>query len=324
MYSVFVTPAHTSKSHPTRSISLFSFLFAPLQANQTLLSAVFSIKTSDQRRSQRSYPTPLIVSLDHSAYSISSDWEVELASADSDSASRCCCCFFSSSTLPQKCFMMIDRDGTYHLAGQPRPRNGSLAPAIKQMVFAIVIANQRVKVLFANGTRFGMHQLKARMRECPEGRVLKKPEHFELTYPAEAPELANVRIELSVTYSEMVQCSDSISRAWPWAEVWSLAASVAEVEIPGVLVRPVSADSRFDLSVRASFEQRPLFEYDGSNVSMRELHSTTCDGDDEGEPGEPSWFFSPVDKRTMMDMVMARRRGSADWSVFTDIISDKR
>ncbi len=246
--------------------------------------------------------------------------------------------------------MMIEHDGTYFLLGQPKQQQHANIlmqprPAIKEMLYAIVIEREQIKIYVSNGTRFGLDQMKASIqRSAEEGRILKRPELFELH---SAPVDSEIQVEVHIAYPGYIQCSDFINRSVEWRDVWRLSpGSVMEVSVPGVFSRLTRKELSFELAISARLEARVLFQFDDSSLSVYELHSTRCEEEREQQSAdygrrassEGLVAFSPIQKRTMFDMIMSRQGGVFDsasmcavkessaieWNVFMDIIKDNK
>jgi hypothetical protein len=274
-----------------------------LTGDQTVLSPMILVKTNFENQI---YSKPIIISLDHSAQSIETQWETSVFYKSSNGArfeeiSEKSNLNFYSKAISNKCFMMTERDGIYVLVGRPSLNSANTS---KEMKYAIILVNGAVKVFIAQNTRANTEILNEEIQKS-NGRIISNRVEnlFELNYPTKAKlENSFLNLDLNINYNNSIINSDSTCRKIRMAEVWNSSCDFIEIEIPITINNTLCKQqfnqsinfkmssnasnsnntntnlnkNMFDLMVSLEFENRTLFSYSNLNASMQELHTANC------------------------------------------------
>jgi len=271
--------------------------FLELKGDQTVLSPTILVKTNCEHQI---YSKPIIISLDHSALSIDTQWETSVYyksphASHFEEANEKSNLSFYSKAISNKCFMMTENDGMYVLVGRPSINSTNTS---KEMKYAIILVNGAIKVLIAQNTRANTEILNEEIQKS-NGKIIKMPEIFELNYPKKAKlENSFLNLDLNINYNNSIINSDSTCRKIRMADVWNSSCDFIEIEIPITFNNTLCKQqfnqslnykmssnasnctnlnrNTFDLKVSLEFEQRTMFSYSNLNANMQELHTANC------------------------------------------------
>ena len=264
-----------------------------LSGDRTPLSAVILVKTS--YGSHNNYPKPIVISMDHSAVAaaLEQQWETSVyhkASSDSDFVEIDDQTVIYSKVVANKCFIMSDRDGMYALVGRPSARHHQHAHTLKEMKYAIVLADGALKVFLAQNTRAHTEALNEEIQKS-NGKIVKMPELFELHFPRQTnleSSFLNLDIHVNYNNNNSIINSDATCRKIRMADVWNSSCDFIEIEIPvtinGSFKTTTTSNNAahkrrhgsFDLKVSLELENKTLFSYSNMNANTHELHTANC------------------------------------------------
>ncbi len=271
--------------------------FLDLNTDQAVLSPTILIQTNLENQT---YFKPIIISLDHSAQSIETQWETSVFYRSTNAnqfeeINESANLTFYSKAVSNKCFMLAEKDGTYVLVG--RPKLNSLNTS-KEMKYAIILLNGAIKVFITQNTRANTEILNEEIQKS-NGKIIKMPEVFILNYPKKAKlESSFLNLDLNINYNNSIINSDSTCRKIRMADVWNSSRDFIEIEVPITINNTLCKQqfnqslnykmssstsnysnlnrNTFDLMVSLEFEQRTLFSYSNLNANMQELHTANC------------------------------------------------
>ena len=323
--------------YKTSTLNLFA-----LKDNQTILSSIYSIKTTgfSSSNGKQSYPKPVVLSIDHSAQFAETDWDTcvfykspssEYFQAINEQVDSS----LYSQLIGSRCYIMMERDGMYLLVGQPKSVSRkddplALTPAIKQMRFAILLVNDAIKIFLAQNTRAATESLYEQIQRS-NGKIIKMPEMFELSYPnivegESSLTTACLDLDMSIIYNSSVVNSDSTSRRLRLSDVWNASADFIVIEVPFALADPntckwlkqpltsnleqTSGQSggrvSFDMKVSLAFEGKLLFAYTNMNTNTAELHTANCNQQEFYSSVNINPVFIPLQVQNLLDEYVLR------------------
>lgn len=266
-----------------------------LSNDKTVLSPIIYVKSEN---SHHNFSKPIILSFDHSAQFVESDWDTCIYYKDSNSN------YFEeideqkdvnllySQVVSNRCYVMTERDGMYALVGSPKCLNNNhVVAAVKEMKYAILLLNGSIKIYIIQNTT-GSNELLNEEIQKSNGKIIKMPDNFELTYPRKS-KLDNtyLNLELNIIYNNLIINSDSTCRKIRFSDVWNSSSDFIAIEIPVTINKQQlnqsinyksnnncngNGSTTFDLKVSLEFEDKFLFSYTNINTTTLDIHTANC------------------------------------------------
>lgn len=188
-----------------------------LTQNQTLLSEIHVIKSENQTN----FNKPCILSLDHSAKNINSNWSYSLI-YKSLTSSNFEIVQDSSINLyitNNRFFLVTNKPGYYGLIGEPNIKS------TKIMRYALIMNSLSIKIILIQNTRASIESINEELAKLRNGKCLQMPKEFDLNFINEREEL---KFEISFE-NEL----NKIVKNVLFNEIWQ--SNLYEIEIPLLL-----------------------------------------------------------------------------------------
>jgi hypothetical protein len=189
-----------------------------LKENQTLLSEIHLLKCDNQTK----FNKPCIISLDHSAQTINSNWNFSLIykSLTSSNFEIINDSLTNLYITKNRFFLITDKPGYYGLVGEANVKSA------KTMKYALIMNSLSIKILLLQNTRASIESINEELAKLRNGKCLQMPKEFDLYFSNGTKD--ELKFEISFENE-----SNKIVKNVNFNDIWQ--SNIYEIEIPLLL-----------------------------------------------------------------------------------------